>query len=184
MKIKNTPILLENFVAIDFETANKHYSSVCSVGIVIVKNGEIVERIYRLICPFPEFYFYYNTKIHGIKLKDTVSQPTFKEVWKDISPLIAGLPLVAHNSLFEGGCLKACFKHYKMSYPNYLIHCTCKAAQKALPDLENHKLNTVSTHCGFDLTNHHHALADAEACAHIALKLFSSPKIKPNENFG
>ncbi len=23
--------------------------------------------------------------------------------------------------------------------------------------------------CGFDLTRHHHALADAEACAHIAL---------------
>jgi DNA polymerase-3 subunit epsilon len=29
----------------------------------------------------------------------------------------------------------------------------------------------VAAHCGFDLKNHHHALADAEACAIIAMKL-------------
>jgi DNA polymerase-3 subunit epsilon len=39
---------------------------------------------------------------------------------------------------------------------------------KALP---NHQLHTVAAHCGFDLKNHHHALADAEACAAIALKI-------------
>jgi len=37
--------------------------------------------------------------------------------------------------------------------------------------LENHQLHTVSAHCGYNLANHHHALADAEACAKIALKL-------------
>ena len=31
---------------------------------------------------------------------------------------------------------------------------------------------TVSAYFGFDLKQHHHALADAEACAHIALELF------------
>jgi len=37
--------------------------------------------------------------------------------------------------------------------------------------LPNHKLPTVAAHCGYDLTKHHHALADAEACAVIALKI-------------
>ncbi|MDR1738243.1 MAG: hypothetical protein LBR66_05430 [Candidatus Symbiothrix sp.] len=37
--------------------------------------------------------------------------------------------------------------------------------------ITNHQLHTVATHCGFDLTQHHHALADAEACAAIALKI-------------
>ena len=32
---------MENFVAIDFETANGKRSSVCSVGIVVVRDGEI-----------------------------------------------------------------------------------------------------------------------------------------------
>ena len=30
---------MENFAAIDFETANKERTSVCSVGVVIVREG-------------------------------------------------------------------------------------------------------------------------------------------------
>jgi len=37
--------------------------------------------------------------------------------------------------------------------------------------LPNHQLHTVSAACGFDLLHHHNALADAEACAHIAMKI-------------
>jgi len=43
-----------NFAAIDFETANHCRSSVCSVGVVIVRDGQIAEKIYRLIRPEPE----------------------------------------------------------------------------------------------------------------------------------
>ena len=35
--------------------------------------------------------------------------------------------------------------------------------------VRNHQLHTVAAACGYDLHNHHHALADAEACAAIAL---------------
>ena len=35
----------------------------------------------------------------------------------------------------------------------------------------NHQLHTVAAACGYDLQHHHHALADAEACAAIALDL-------------
>ena len=35
--------------------------------------------------------------------------------------------------------------------------------------LPNHQLHTVAAACGYDLQKHHHALADAEACAAIAL---------------
>ena len=34
-----------------------------------------------------------------------------------------------------------------------------------------HTLNVISARCGYDLTNHHHALADAEACAAIAIEI-------------
>ena len=36
---------MQDFVAIDFETANGRRSSVCSVGIVIVRGGEIYQDI-------------------------------------------------------------------------------------------------------------------------------------------
>ena len=38
-----------NFAAIDFETANGKRTSVCSVGVVIVREGKITNKIYRLI---------------------------------------------------------------------------------------------------------------------------------------
>ena len=34
---------MKDFAAIDFETANNQRSSVCSVGIVIVRDGEITD---------------------------------------------------------------------------------------------------------------------------------------------
>ena len=42
---------MDNFAAIDFETANNERTSVCSVGVVIVKDGEIVDKFYSLIHP-------------------------------------------------------------------------------------------------------------------------------------
>ena len=47
---------MENFAAIDFETANEQRTSVCSVGVVIVRNGEIADSYYSLIRPEPEYY--------------------------------------------------------------------------------------------------------------------------------
>jgi len=163
---------MQNFAAIDFETANNTRSSVCSVGIVIVKNGQIVETIYRLIRPRPNFYSYWNTQVHGMTAVDTDDALDFPDVWEEIAPRIEGLPLVAHNSPFDEGCLKAVHGLYGMEYPKYEFHCTCRASRKHHPELPNHQLQTVACHCGFDLKKHHHALADAEACAAIALKIF------------
>ena len=53
---------MKNFAAIDFETANQQRTSVCSVGIVIVRVGEIVDSYYSLIKPEPE-YFQVDSKI-------------------------------------------------------------------------------------------------------------------------
>jgi DNA polymerase-3 subunit epsilon len=58
-----------------------------------------------------------------------------------------------------------------MDYPDYEFHCTCVASRKAFPHAENHQLHTISELCGYHLANHHHALADAEACAWIAREI-------------
>lgn len=38
-------------------------------------------------------------------------------------------------------------------------------------ETSNQQLQTVAAYCGYDLTQHHNALADAEACAWIAREL-------------
>lgn len=161
---------MKDFAAIDFETANQYRTSVCSVGIVVVRNGEIVDSFYSLIKPEPEFYNYYCTEVHGLTQADTESAEIFPKVWAKVEPKIAGLPLVAHNKGFDESCLKAVFKCYQMDYPDYQFFCTLQAARKKFKNT-THTLDVVAALCGFDMQNHHHALADAEACARIAMQI-------------
>lgn len=163
---------MNTFVALDFETANQYRSSVCSIGLVFVENNEIIDTYYQLIKPAPNFYSYFNTQVHGLSQYDTEKSPLFPEVWTEILPKIKDLSLVAHNSMFDEGCLREVLAYYALPQHTNPFFCTLRAARKSLPQLVNHKLDTVSAYFGFDLKQHHHALADAEACAHIALELF------------
>ena len=163
---------MNNFAAIDFETANEQPCSVCSVGVVVVRGGEVADSFYSLIHPEPEYYRWFCQRVHGLGPEDTDRAPVFPQVWRQIAPLIEGLPLVAHNARFDEACLKAVFRVYQMDYPDYVFYDTLTASRRSFGrTLENHQLQTVAAACGYDLRHHHHALADAEACAHIALKL-------------
>lgn len=174
---------MRDFAAIDFETANFQFTSVCSVGVVIVRNGEISNSFYSLIQPEPNYYNHLHTRIHGLRRQDTEEAPVFPKVWKEVEKLLLlneedakwlgrpYLPLVAHNKAFDETCLRAVFRCYQMDYPDYDFYDTLWASRRVMPDLENHQLQTVARACGYCLEHHHHALADAEACAAIAMKI-------------
>ena len=162
---------MRDFAAIEFETANRKPTSVCAVGVVIVRDGEVTDTFYSLIQPEPNYYNFWCRRVHGLGHKDTDDAPIFPDVWRQVEPLIEGLPLVAHNKAFDENCLKAVFRCYQMDYPDYEFHCTCLAAKRLIKQLPDHRLPTVAAYCGYDLQQHHHALADAEACAHIAMQL-------------
>ena len=161
--------MIRDFIAIDFETANQQPSSVCSIGVVMVRNGQVADSFYSLIQPEPNYYNYWCQRVHGLSQCDTDDALVFSKVWEqleeriadvffsdqpvdDLRYQIASIPFVAHNARFDEGCLKA-------------------AAARRLfgHSLPNHQLHTVAAACGYNLQNHHHALADAEACAAIAL---------------
>ena len=179
--------MLRDFIAIDFETANQHPSSVCSVGVVMVRDGQMVDSFYSLIQPEPNYYNYWCQQVHGITQIETDDAPVFSKVWQQLEERIAvvffpgqelddmryqitSIPFVAHNARFDEGCLKAVFRVYQMDYPNYRFYDTLTASRRQFGhSLPNHQLQTVAAACGYDIENHHHALSDAEACAAIAL---------------
>ena len=165
---KKIPEGLKDFAAIDFETANYERSSVCSVGVVIVRDGEIVDSFYSLIRPEPNYYNNFCSYIHGLCQQDTDKAPIFPQVWAQIEPLIEGLPLVAHNKAFDEGCLKAVFRVYQMDYPDCVFHDTLVASKQKLPKLPNHQLPTIAAACGYQSENYQNALSYAKACAWIA----------------
>lgn len=164
---------LDNFAAIDFEAANGEVTSACSIGIVIVHDNKIVDEFYSLIKPVPNHYDFFTTKVHGIKKKDTENADLFPAVWFRVADKVKGMPMVAHGKSFDERVLKALHEHYHIPYPEYPFYCTHLGSQQLVPDLENHKLQTVAMHFGYDIKkNHHNALADAEACAVIAMNIF------------
>ena len=163
---------MDNFAAIDFETANGQRSSVCSVGVVVVRGGKVADTFYSLIQPEPNYYSWFCQRVHGLGHQVTDSAELFPQVWARVAPMIEGLPLVAHNAMFDEGCLRAVMQVYRMDWPDYKFYDTLYASRRHFGRrLPNHQLHTVSAACGYCLENHHHALADAEACAMIALKL-------------
>ena len=121
---------MQDFVAIDFETANGRRSSVCSIGIVIVRGGVIVDKFYSLIQPAPNYYTHWTTEVHGLTRRDTDGQPTFPEVWTQVADKIKGLPLVAHNRPFDESCLKAVFRNMTWNIPvtNFIVPSPPRAA--------------------------------------------------------
>ena len=178
---------MTDFIAIDFETANECPTSVCSIGAVLVRNGEIVKTFYSLIKPEPNYYKWFCQNVHGLSYEDTDDAEVFPYVWKRLQEeLLDGnkilsedttdnpdaLPLVAHNACFDERCLREVFRCYRMDYPEYIFHDTLKAARVHYSaTLKNHQLPTVAAACGYNLDDHHHALADAEACAWIAREI-------------
>lgn len=165
---------MNNFVAIDVETANSNASSVCAVGAVKVIDGAIVDKFYQLVRPTPNYYFaYFTNEVHGISRADTDSAPRFCELLPRLKDFIGDLPLVAHNMPFDSGCLHAAAKAYGLDFPDNPFHCTLAACRQSIPRslCSSYSLPYVAEFLGIPFNNHHNALADAEACAKIAMTL-------------
>lgn len=165
---------MENFVAIDVETANQYPTSICAIGAVKVENGCITDRYYSLVQPEPNWYLrHFSEHIHGISHKDTDSAPNFITVWEDVDEFIGDLPLVAHNKAFDERCIRAAFRAYDTDYPDYPFYCTLQRARQVIPRamVGSYSLPYLCQFLGISFNNHHNALADAEACAKIAMTI-------------
>lgn len=157
-----------NFVSIDFETANEQPDSVCSLGIVKVKNGEIVDRRYRLIRP-PEMRFSWrNIQVHGIQPQDVQREPEFGSYGKSILSLLGEGPVIAHNAEFDFGVLRAALQRYKLNFPDLTYSCSLRIARRVWKALPTYSLGSLAQNFGIRF-EHHHALEDAEAAAKIIL---------------
>jgi DNA polymerase-3 subunit epsilon len=147
------------FTAIDFETAQGYRYTICQVGIVRVVNGVIVKTFESLVKPPCNYYWDRFIDIHGITPDMTRYSPTFDSVWHQIEPFIKGQNVVAHNMVFDAGCLKGTLEYYQIGVPEFKQHCTCNLFGRR-------SLNDLCDEYNIDL-NHHDALSDAKACAEL-----------------
>lgn len=161
-----------DFLAVDFETANHHRSSACSIGLAKVENSTIVETRHYYIKPVPNFFAPINVSIHGITAELTDDAPTFQELWeKELKDYIGASPLVAHNAPFDKSVFNALGDFYNIHFHPASFFCSCKLARHYCPELLNYRLDSVCDHLGIDLSNHHDAECDAVASAKILLTI-------------
>lgn len=155
-----------NFTAIDFETADNGRDSACSVALVRVVGGEIVQvESFLIRPPRPTFLF---THIHGITWKMVQGEPTFAQRWPKMLELMAEAELlVAHNASFDRSVMEACCRAAGLQMVAQPFECTVRAAKDKWK-LASAKLPLVCELLKIPL-QHHDAKSDAMACAKIAL---------------
>lgn len=159
-----------DFTAIDFETANAKYTSICQVGLVRMENGVITKEIELLVQPPDNQYHWGNSRVHGIKSKHTKNAPSFKEIWPEIEPYITHQHIVAHNAPFDAKCLRDTLHHFELEVPDFHQHCTVAIYKR--------NLKYLCDYYHIDI-NHHNALSDAKACAQLFQRYLNH---KPIEN--
>lgn len=159
-----------NFTAIDFETANSSGASACSVGMVKVRDGVVVDSDYWLIQPPPghDAFSEWNTRIHGITAADVVGAATWSEQLPQLVAFVGDDYLVAHNASFDLGVIKTASLVTGQPVPDFRYVCSLQVARRTY-HLESYRLPVAAMAAGFEDFSHHNALADAEACAAIMI---------------
>ena len=159
-----------DFTAIDFETANGSSASACSVGLVKVRDGQIVDKIGWLIQPPPghDHFVDWNIRIHGIRAMDVVDAPSWVEQLPDLLSFAGDDVFVAHNAGFDMGVLKSACAATALPAPSHSYVCSLQVARKVYT-LDSYRLPSVAMAAGFEDFPHHDAVADAEACAAIMI---------------
>jgi DNA polymerase-3 subunit epsilon len=157
-----------NFIAIDFETATAKRNSACSVGIVTVENGVIVDEYHTLIQPPNNEYNWHNIQVHGITERDTYNAPRFDQVYPEIKRRLAHKIVIAHNESFDRSVLRNTMENFGIEYSDIGLpekwECTMKIYKAK--GYKPAKLNVCCAKHGIAL-QHHDALSDARACAKL-----------------
>lgn len=159
-----------DFTAIDFETANNSAASACSVGLVKVRDGRVVDTAYWLIKPPLGYdaFLEWNVRIHGIMAADVVDAMLWSEQLPELTAFAENDHLVAHNAQFDMGVIASASRASFVDSPTYDYLCSLQVARKTY-NLDSYKLPVAAMAAGFEDFEHHNALADSRACAQIII---------------
>jgi len=161
----------EEFVAFDLETTGLSSRSdrIIEIGAVILKNGKEVDRFQTFVDPERPL----DKKIvdlTGITDEMLVGAPRIEEVLPKFLDFIGGRVLVAHNSDFDTGFIRAECARLGYDY-SYTAADTLILSQNLLSHLNKFKLNIVANALSLPDFNHHRAADDAMTCGLVMANL-------------
>ena len=161
---------MPTFNAIDVETANADRASICQIGIVQVRDGEIRDRWQSLINP-EDWFDGLNISIHGIDERKVRNSPTLPEVRGELLERLRGSVVVSHTA-FDRVAFERAMTRYNLEQLQFTWLDSAKIVRRAWPERFGRKgygLNKVAEALGIHF-NHHDAVEDARAAAEIVLR--------------
>ncbi|MBP2331141.1 DNA polymerase-3 subunit epsilon [Kibdelosporangium banguiense] len=165
-----TPLRTTTFVVFDLETTggSAEQDAITEIGAVKVCGGEVVGEFATLVDPGrgipPEI-----VAITGITDAMVYQAPTLETVLPAFLEFAAGSVLVAHNSGFDVGFIKAACQRYGYHWPRPAVVCTVRLARRVLSREEapSCRLSALATLFRAGTTPIHRALADAKATVDV-----------------
>ena len=158
----------ERYIAFDVETPNSANNRMSAIGITVVEGGAVTQAYDFLVNPEAGFAPF-NIALTGITPDLVADAPTFPALWERIGPILDSGLLVAHNAQFDMSVLGKCLRDYGLSWWEEVPYaCTCQMSRRLLPQLPNHRLDTLCRYLDLEL-DHHQAGSDSRACGEILL---------------
>lgn len=162
-----------DFVAIDFELANAKHSSICQIGLVKVRNGQLgkTHTFYVMPPAGHQNFGHHQIAVHGITRRMIDGADSWDLMLPRLAAFTGDLPLVAHNVVAERSMIRQTSEAAGLMVPDFTYFCTQRAAQLHLPDQGPYRLNVLVERLGLPPLQHHDAGEDAAAAAHLAVRL-------------
>ncbi len=173
--------MIKDYISVDIENPNTRGNSICSIGIIIVKDNKIIDKKYSLINPEDRFDIN-NSKINGLTYADVKDAPTFKEYWKTIEDLFKNNVIVGHNITYDLSVISKALERYDIDAPVFNYYCTLKLSRKYI-NTNSYSLDSLCDLLKINLDNHHNALEDALASQQIFEYLNKRNDIGNSEKF-
>ncbi|MDK2867217.1 MAG: polymerase subunit epsilon [Clostridiales bacterium] len=163
-----------HFFVLDVETANREAASVCQIGIVEVKNGDIVNRWSILIDPEGPFE-YHNVRVHGITQEHVSTAKTFPAHYDFLSSILTDQYVVQHTNFDQMAMDQSCSRYNLPMLPIKWLD-SSRMARKLWPEHKDcgYGLKALSDIFGITF-KHHDACEDATATAKIVLEALKLP---------
>lgn len=179
--VESINIFDTEFAVLDFETTGTSgkLNRAIEIGIVRVKNGEILDSFQSFINP-GTLVPYYITSLTGITNDDVRDAPFFEDLTSQIVDFIGDSILVAHNMPFDYSFLQNEFIRADVLLPKNETLCTLKLARKLYPELKSKSLGNLVQHFGIRHKNVHRALGDAMVTAKLLIKMIT--QLKDDQN--
>ena len=163
----------DEYVAFDLETTglSSRTDTIIEIGAVLMRGGKEVDRFQTFVDPGRKL----EQKIvdlTGITDSMLIGAPKIEEVLPKFLDFVGGRVLVAHNSDFDTGFIRAACEKLGLPY-TYTAADTLILSQNLLPQLSKFKLDIVANALSLPEFNHHRAADDAAICGMIMARLLT-----------